>query len=144
MNKSTVHRLLATLEAKRFVERNQVTSHYRPGNRLLQMAFLTLDRDNLRSVASPFLMHLSELFKETLTLSIIDETDIVNICVVESPQRVKVSADLGQRIPICCSAAGQVILAFEPKEVVERINTQELPRNPTSSLGGFQEMRPDP
>ena len=140
MNKSTVHRLLATLEAKRFVERNQLTSHYRPGNRLLQMAFLTLDRDNLRSVASPFLMNLSELFKETLTLSIIDETDIVNIYVLESPQRVKVSADLGQRIPVCRSAAGQVILAYASEEVVEKVNLQIITRNSKPPLNDVEGM----
>ena len=90
MNKSTVHRLLATLEAKRFVERDHLTSLYRPGNRLLQMAFLTLERDDLRSVASPFLKSLNDLHRETITLSIIDETDVVYIDVLESPQSVKI------------------------------------------------------
>jgi len=140
MNKSTVHRLLATLEAKRFVERNQFTSHYRLGNRLLQMAFLTLDRDNLRNVASPFLISLSELFKETLTLSIIDETDVVNIFVIESPQRVKVSADLGQKIPVCCSAAGQAILAYASEDVVEKVNELFIARNSKPPLNDMEGM----
>ena len=140
MNKSTVHRLLATLEAKRFVERDQSTSLYRPGNRFLQMAFLTLERDNLRNVASPFLMNLSELFEETITLSIIDETDVVNIFVLESPQRVKVSAHLGQRISICCSAAGQAILAYASKEVVEKVNEQIITRNSKPLLNVMEGM----
>ena len=40
VHKSTVHRLLATLERHRFVERDQVTGIYRPGISLLQMVLI--------------------------------------------------------------------------------------------------------
>ena len=53
MHKSTVHRLLATLERRRFVSRNPATGLYRPGIRLLQMAYLTLETNDLRRLGSP-------------------------------------------------------------------------------------------
>ena len=121
MNKSTVHRLLATLEAKRFVERDQTTGLYHPGNRLLQMAFLTLGRNDLRSVAAPFVKSLNELHRETITLSIIDETDVVYIDVLESPQGVKMSAHPGQHLPAFCTASGKVIMAYASQVLLEKI-----------------------
>lgn len=127
MNKSTVHRLLATLEAKRFVERDQTTGLYHPGNRLLQMAFLTLERNDLRSVAAPFLKSLNELHKETITLSIIDESDLVYIDVLESPQSVKIAAQPGKRMPAFCTASGKAIMAYSSEEVLAKIFNQGFP-----------------
>ena len=43
INKSTVHRLLGTLEKRRFVQRDSTTGAYQLGIRLFQMAYLTLD-----------------------------------------------------------------------------------------------------
>lgn len=134
MNKSTVHRLLATLEAKRFVERDQLTGLYRPGNRLLQMAFLTLERDDLRSVASPFLKSLNDLHRETITLSIIDEMDVVYIDVLESPQSVKMSARPGKRMPAYCTASGKVIMAYSSEELLGKIYAQGFTRYSPSTV----------
>jgi DNA-binding IclR family transcriptional regulator len=49
INKSTVHRLLATLEGKRFVERDPVKGIYRPGIRLSNSLFI-LEHNNLHSL----------------------------------------------------------------------------------------------
>ena len=69
INKSTVHRLLATLEGKRFVERDAVTGIYKPGIRLLQMAFLAMEHNDLRRLAAPFLQDLCNQFRENVNLS---------------------------------------------------------------------------
>ncbi len=141
MNKSTVHRLLATLEAKQFVERDQVTGLYRPGKRLLQMAFLTLERNNLRSVAAPFLKALNEMHRETVTLSIIDETDVVYIDVLESPQGVKIAARPGQRLPAFCTASGKVIMAYETDEALEKIYNHGFKEYTKSTVRDTQVMK---
>jgi IclR family transcriptional regulator, KDG regulon repressor len=124
MNKSTVHRLLATLEAKRFVERDPASGLYHPGNRLLQLSFLTLERNDLRSVAAPFIKSLNELYKETITLSILDDTDVVYIDVLESPQSVKMSARPGKRMPAYCTASGKAIMAYASEQMLEKIYAQ--------------------
>ena len=116
INKSTVHRLLATLEGKRFVERDAVTGIYRPGIRLLQLASLTLEHNDLRRLATPFLHELRDQFRENVNLSVLDEMDVVYLAVNESPQRVKLAAAPGQRLPAFCTASGKAILAFMPEE----------------------------
>jgi len=116
INKSTVHRLLATLEGKRFVERDAITGVYRPGIRLVQLAFLTLEHNDLRRLAAPFLHNLCEQFRENVNLSVLDDTDVVYLDVIEGTQRVKLAAAPGQRLPAFCTASGKAILAFLPKE----------------------------
>lgn len=128
INKSTVHRLLATLERKRFVERDNATGFYRPGIRLIQMAFLTLEHNDLRRIATPFLHNLCDQYHENVNLSILDDTEVVYMEVIESVQRVKLAASSGQRLPAFCTASGKAILAFQPVEDVKRILDRGMPK----------------
>ena len=66
INKSTVHRLFATLESKRFVEREPTSGVYRLGIRLVQMAFFTLERNDLRRMAAPYLHDLCDRYQENV------------------------------------------------------------------------------
>jgi DNA-binding IclR family transcriptional regulator len=118
MHKSTVHRLLATLEKRRFVHRDPVSGLYRPGIRLLQMAYLTMENNDLRRLAAPYLRKLCDQFRETIDLCIMDDADVVFLDVIESPQRVKIAAATGQRLPAFCTASGKSILAYMPQETV--------------------------
>ncbi len=142
--KSTVHRLLATLEKKRFVQRDAATGTYRLGIRLLQMAYLTLERNDLRRLAAPFLHHLSEQYQETVHLSVLDEPDVVFLDVIESPQRVKLAAAVGQRLPAFATASGKAMLAYMPTETVQRILARGMPQYTQRTLcspeGFFEDM----
>jgi IclR family KDG regulon transcriptional repressor len=124
MHKSTVHRLLATLEKRKFVKRDQVSGIYRPGIRLLQMAYLTLEDINIREIALPYMSKLVEQFRETVDLAILDESDVVFVDAIESPQRVKLAASPGQRLPAFSTASGKAILAFLPEEEAKAIRKQ--------------------
>ena len=143
INKSTVHRLLATLEGKRFVERDTVTGLYRPGIRLLQMAFLTLEHNDLRRLASPFLHNLCDQFRENVNLSVLDDADVVYLDVIESPQRVKLAAAPGQRLPAFCTASGKAILAFLPEEKLQDILARGIPRYTQNTLASEEAFLED-
>ena len=134
INKSTVHRLLATLEGKRFVERDPVTGIYRLGIRSLQMAYLTLGHNDLRQLAAPFLHHLCKQYRENVNLAVLDGADVIYIDVIESPQRVKLAAAIGQRLPAFCTASGKAILACMPQENVQRILELGMPRHTQHTL----------
>jgi IclR family KDG regulon transcriptional repressor len=128
MNKSTVHRLLGTLEKKRFVQRDPSTGLYRLGIRLLQMAYLTLEQNDLRQHTAPFLRRLCEQHRETITLSVLDDADVIFLDVVESPQRVKLAASTGQRLPAFATAAGKTMLAHLPEETVIKVLERGMQR----------------
>jgi len=134
INKSTVHRLLATLEGKRFVERDAVTGVYKPGIRLLQMAFLTMEHNDLRRLAAPFLQNLCNQVRENVNLSILDGADVVYVDAIESTQRVKLAAAPGQRLPAFCTASGKAILAFLPEENIKRILESGMPEYTQNTL----------
>ena len=121
INKSTVHRLLGTLERRRFVQRDAATGAYRLGIRLFQMAYLTLEHNDLRRLAAPLMGRLRDQFKENVDISVLDEADVVYVNHVEGPQRVKVAATTGQRLPAFATASGRAILAYLPEDAVQRV-----------------------
>ena len=127
MNKSAVHRHLATLERMRFVQRDPATGVYQLGIRLLQMAYLTLEGNDLRRLAAPFLRWLCDEYRETVDLAVLDDADVVFLDVIESPQRVKLAAAIGQRLPAFATASGKAMLAFMPEGTVRRILGRGMP-----------------
>ena len=136
MSKSTVHRLLATLESKRFITRDKVTGLYRLGFRFVEMASL-VDKD-LQQWAQPFLQRLSEECGETVDMSVLDGSSVIYLYVVESPQRVKIAAAVGQRLPAFCTASGRALLAYLPDDQVEKILAEGLPRYTDKSPGSVE------
>jgi DNA-binding IclR family transcriptional regulator len=128
IHKSTVHRLLATLEKNRFVQRDPITGTYRLGIRLLQMAYLTLEQNDLHRLAAPYMRELNEKYQENIHLAILDDADMVFLSILESPQRVKLAAAIGQRLPAFATASGKSMLAFLPDEKVRQILERGMPR----------------
>jgi len=118
--KSTAHRLLMTLENKRFVIRNKSTGMYQLGFRFLEMAML-LREAKLERWAQPYLQALAAECGETVDLAVLDGVHVIYLKVVESSQRVKLAAAIGQRLPAFCTASGKAFLAYLPADQVEQI-----------------------
>jgi IclR family KDG regulon transcriptional repressor len=134
INKSTVHRILGTLEERRFVERDATTGAYKPGPSLLQIAYLAIEYNDLCRLAGPFMHRLVEQYRETTTLGELDGLEVLYLDVIESPQRVKLAAATGQRLPAFCTASGKAILAFAQDELVQRVLESPLPQYTSNTL----------
>ncbi|MDR0842148.1 MAG: IclR family transcriptional regulator [Acidobacteriota bacterium] len=126
MSKTTVHRLLTTLENKRFINRDKVTGMYRLGFRLIEMASLVLQDVELPRWAQPYLKSLATQYGETVDLSVLDGAHVMYLEVIESPQRVKLAAAVGQRLPAYFTASGKALLAFTPEDQVTKILAENL------------------
>jgi DNA-binding IclR family transcriptional regulator len=126
MSKTTVHRLLTTLEIKRFITRDKVTGLYRLGFRFIEMAALVLQDVELHRWAYPYLQRLSVEFGETIDLSILEGAHVIYLEVVESPQRVKLAAAVGQRLPAFFTASGKALLAYLPEEQAKKVISENL------------------
>lgn len=143
MSKTTVHRLLATLENKRFITRDNATGLYRLGLRFIEMASLVLQDVELHRWAQPYLQRLAKECGETVDLSILDGSHVIYLEVIESPQRVKLAAAVGQRLPACLTASGKALLAFLPEEPVKKIISENLAATTNHNPVSIPEMMED-
>jgi IclR family KDG regulon transcriptional repressor len=143
MSKTTVHRLLTTLENKRFITRDKVTGLYRLGFRFIEMASLVLQDVELHRWAYPYLQRLSAEFGETVDLSILDGAQVIYLEVIESPQRVKIAAAVGQRLPAYFTASGKALLAYLPEEQVRKIFAENMASTSSHAPISVPEMLAD-
>lgn len=121
MHKSTVYRLLTTLEKKGFIQRVEENGTYRLGLGLVKLGALVLKSNNIYRQAILYMHRLSAEYRETVDLAILDGAEVVYLQVVESPQRVKLATAPGERLPAFCTATGKAFLAFLPDDQVQSI-----------------------
>jgi len=126
MSKTTVHRLLTTLETRRFISRDKDTGMYRLGIRIIEMASIVLEDMELRRLVQPYLKNLSAQYGETVDLSVMDGSHVIYLDVIESRQRVKLAAATGQRLPAYFTASGKALLAFAPEDQVRKILAENI------------------
>jgi DNA-binding IclR family transcriptional regulator len=143
MHKSTIHRLLATLESKRFITRDKTNGLYQLGFRFIELASIMLKDIDLQRWAQPYLQRLSMESGETVDLAVLDNGHVIYLQVVESPQRVKIAAAVGERLPVHCTATGKAFLAYLPEDQVERILREGLPRYTDNSLVSLPDLYQD-
>lgn len=128
VHKSTVSRLLGTLERAGLVARNPDTEKYRLGLGLVSLAGTVLRHMDLRSVARPHLQALAEATRETVNLAILDGGQVVNIEKIPSPHLIREIGWVGRRTPLYCTSTGKVLLAFQPPERQAALLPERLER----------------
>ncbi|HWA39745.1 MAG TPA: IclR family transcriptional regulator [Burkholderiales bacterium] len=120
LQKSNVHRLLATLGALGYVRHGE-TSLYEPSLRVWEMGQQVYGRLGLASAARPHLRRLMEQTGESAHLAIFDGTEIVYLDKVETANPVRAYTVVGGRAPAYCTASGKALLAWQSAETVRAV-----------------------
>jgi DNA-binding IclR family transcriptional regulator len=126
LHKSTVSRLLSTLQHEELVEQNPETGKYRLGLGLVTLAGIVLDRIDLGEVAYSHLLSLSALTQETVNVVVLSGNECMNISGVDSPNPIQYVGRIGRRTPLHCTSAGKVLLAYLPSELRRRLLPKKL------------------
>lgn len=111
-HKSTVSRILSTLQNEGLISQNQETNKYRLGVGLVSLAGVALGRLNIRGMSQPHLNSLVEISQETINVVILDGNECVNIERAASPKPIRYVGWIGRRTPLHCTASGKIFLAF--------------------------------
>jgi IclR family transcriptional regulator, acetate operon repressor len=111
LHKSTVARILTTLQNEGFISQNSRTGKYRLGVGLISLAGVALGRVDIRSAAYDHLDSLVEVTQESVSVSIRDGAESMNVLSKPSPKPIRFDNWTGRRLPLHCSASGKVLLA---------------------------------
>lgn len=118
LNRTVVHRLLATLRGRGFIRR--VDDAYVLGPAVYRLA--ESGRADVVSRAQPVMQDLSDATGETVTLQGIDGSDVVLLAqAVSRRHAVRVEQNVIDRHPVHLGATGRVLLAHSSPRVVERV-----------------------
>lgn len=121
LHKSSVSRILSTLEDEHVVERDESSRKYRLGLGLIAVAGPLLANLDVRRVAMDDLQALVERTGETAALSIWDGGAAVTVEQIPSRHQVKHTSVLGSRYVTALSASVQVFLAATEDQRVREL-----------------------
>jgi len=114
--KTTVHRMLLTLESLGYVEQNPQSLGYMASIKIFELGGKVAQNLNLIQIAKPLMIKLSEKTGETINLGILDGTDVICIDKVESKQHLKIDQPIGYRTKAYQTGMGKAILAYLSEE----------------------------
>ena len=117
--KSTVARLLASLEEEQAVEQTEAGGEYRLGPGLVDLAGSAPPGRNLVAATRPHLLELAEGIDEVAGLSIIDDSQVYYLDQTESSSNIQVRDWTGEYAPLHAVPSGLAILAHQPPPVIE-------------------------
>jgi len=121
LHKNKVFRILATLEAKGYIEQNKATENYRLGVKSLELGQTFIKQLGLVRQAKPFLREIVEKCNEMAYVGTIRQDSVVYLDGEEANQVVKVVNRVGWRLPIHCTAIGKAQIAHASEEELEKL-----------------------
>jgi IclR family KDG regulon transcriptional repressor len=128
-HKSSISRILMTLMAEGFVEKNPLTNKYRLGMKLVDLGNRVLSRFDLKDYASPHLETLAQKTNEIIHLSVLDKDEILYIDKKGTGQVLTVATKVGGRNPAHACGMGKVLLSGLPQEeLMKTLATAPLKR----------------
>lgn len=120
MGKSSVFRILYTLEKKRYVQKAS-NAKYKLGIKFAHYGSIVIEQQDDFSFAKPFLRQLRDIVNETVHLAVLDnECNIVFIGKETGTSSITMSSRIGSTFPAYCTANGKCLLSYNYSEEIER------------------------
>jgi IclR family KDG regulon transcriptional repressor len=124
-SRTTIHRILYSLEKLGYVEKAQIASHYLLAARFFELTGVAVHFRHLQSVAKSVMQNLVIRHSETVNLGVLDLGQVAYIEVCQSPSSLRIAAFPGERNPIHSTALGKAILAFLPEPEISAILSEQ-------------------
>jgi DNA-binding IclR family transcriptional regulator len=134
---SDVHRIVRSLEPFGYLAQDPQSKKYRLGLELLKLGHLVHQRIELREVARPYLVRLSEATEATANLAVFDERELEILFVeqIDSPGEVQIKLRIGARASPHATAVGKVLTAHLPPVVAGRLLKKDgMPRRTPNTI----------
>ncbi|WLD93702.1 IclR family transcriptional regulator [Alkalihalobacillus sp. AL-G] len=139
LTKSTSFRLLASLEHKGFIEKDEKSHQYKLGVKLLELGNVVQESFNLRDSALPVMKDLAEKTGETVNVNIIQGHNRVCIEKIDGKHALRKVSEVGLLLPLYRGASGKLLLAFcEPDQIIEILNIAKDHQTPHDYINNLK------
>lgn len=125
LHKTTVYRILRTLQQAGWMEQSAKTGKYYLGTGILLVASAVSVHNTSRDLLSEEMHRLAEKFNETVVLSVLLGHTGICADLAKSRHRLGVAGERGYIVPLRSGATGKTLLAAQPEELREQL-LQEL------------------
>ncbi|MDB5798777.1 MAG: iclR 8 [Paucimonas sp.] len=141
---SSCFALVRTLENRGYVYESSRRGGYYPTKRLLAIAERIAGGDSLLERINPLLMQLRDDSRESVVFGKLQAGKVVYLDMVESPQRIRYTAGIGEFRPLHANSVAKAILgAMEPGEREEILAACDWTRYTDATLVTPAELEAD-
>ena len=137
MDKTNIYRILVNLEYRGILRRNPETGKFRLSLQMLRYSQASLAKYEIRDIAKPFLQELSKLTGETVVINTVQGLSGICIERINSENILRITAQLGQSVPLLRGASGKVLAAYLEIDKLRAVYEKERPQL-TASFGQRQ------
>jgi IclR family acetate operon transcriptional repressor len=135
LSTSTAHRLLTTLEKRRFVQFDRTESKWHVGAQSFAVGATFTRRRNFVALATPYLRKLRDRTRETANLAVVDDESIMVLTRIESREIMRSLTKVGGRVAMVASGVGKAVLAtYADEDINAIIRRQGMPRLTEKSI----------
>ena len=135
LSRNKIFRLLATLEDKGLVERDEATGTFRLGVYAFEMSQHILKSANLIRLAHPIMEELARKHDEAIYMTVLNNDEVLFLDMVDCFQQIKATDMVGKRFPFFTNAAGKAIKAMSSTDMIERLGKRR------TSLPGIPDLK---
>jgi DNA-binding IclR family transcriptional regulator len=120
MEKSTIFRIVITLEHWGLLEKTR-SQKYKLGTKFIYFGNLVIERQEIVSMAQPYLQKLTETVREATFLATLNSNlDMIFIAKAISKYSMQMRSTVGLPMPAQTTADGKLLLAFADPERLEK------------------------
>lgn len=142
-NKATIHRILNTLQARGYLSRNRQTRAYTLGIRVLALYNSLSMNFNIQQLIRPYLDSVVAETGETAHIAIVLNNKVVFIDRVRGRKIISANTEIGQTLPLHCTALGKAYLAFAPEEELPKLVDTPLARFTDKTIASIEALKAD-
>jgi DNA-binding IclR family transcriptional regulator len=137
----TVHRLVAVLTERGWLDRDPATRRLRLGLEMARLVPALLAGMRLPELARPHLLRLASDLRETVNVATLQGAEVVYLLSETGDRLLTSRAAVGMRLPAHCTALGKCLLAQLPPDITRaRLGDQPYPRRTDRTLTTWREL----
>ncbi len=139
--KTTVHRLLYSMNKLGYVEQDPVTNLYSLAGKFFELGKNALPYQRLTVIAKPMMQRLLFSFGESVNLAVPQAGGAIYILVLESPKPHRLAASVGQFSFLHCTSVGKCMAAYmAPEEKEHSLARYGMPAMTTSTITSLEQF----
>lgn len=141
--KTTVFRIVKTLEKKGWLIKNEITNLYRLGFEALDIASSVTRNYGNRDIILEEMKKIAEEFNENVVLHMFDDYSSRCIEKIETENVIKITADVGKKAPLSVGATGKTVLAYQKPEIINHVINLGLIKYTENTITDSKLLRED-
>lgn len=142
INKAATFRILSTLRAMGYVERDKHSETYRLTLRIFDLGSKVLGRIDPITEARPLMHHLAEQTHETVHLAILDGHSVVYVDKIDAQYALRLFSRIGKHAPAWCTGVGKALLSdLEDSEIEALFEDVELIQFTENTITSIDELK---